>query len=1186
MDRLFHFSDFHITLNSGEPNYNTSFQVLLSTLKGFQNKNFTNYIAFTGDVVDGEYILKQPNPEETRIKCFQLAEKYFRELRDALNVPKENLVFCCGNHDIIRGTYAGAHAVCDPEINYNTDLFCDGYSAFSDFHRRATGRGYSHVAHAYPIGDFLFILANSTWIEKQEKNYVKDTSHKNQMQLQHKRCIDCRNLGQLINENAKDLAKRASQGRSILLVHDPVIEWCENSLIDYESEKKAKDRSSKEVYSLLSNYFGYCLCGDKHATANIAGFRLVKTKLNASQMSFGLISYSDDGLHQYSVYKCQNDMFKLVPTREDLNAISKISSEYIKQLAVGFLTGDISGSASTETIVHLIESNLCKEGRWEKISDFLKLFTSYEKTRLGQSAVRENINGNIFNRITEDFCNGKSSAEWMAVRSIPAQGKSVFLSLEYLYLLKQYQEGNIDFIPAYINLEKIAEKEPEAQKEEITSFFSSAEELGKQTQKKVRYILDGLNAYQTDEYSVSNHTIEDFINEHGINSYITAFDISPIHKAPETALSCSRSAKYLLYFSGISTVEKTTSFLQAIELFCELFNRGDSKQLITSINRLKFGQINLNLLFRFADLLSENSGDIVNLFDRYFAEILHITQDRRARLMRVAYDIHVKGKNFQQLDVKIERSDYEILRREKEVASFLIADFYYDSIINCISPKSRPILGDFFQQEQNIYLNALFEKRYDEDKFSKFIKKHFSNLSYKGKSQFIYLVRQKRELLDVIPYKENLKKQNNKEDQLRIKIANRTWMISKGCSCSGGMNSYISKLLHSSEERHLNRIVHMYYYGDVSFEETCLLFQYPTVFQGFDIYHSYHALVYRINSLLTRIKCNHMIANDEQIILLDMFTLCDMLLFHLYVDQAITRTKSNGEERTKVASYFYTSEYSRSSVAPRIILQNTLKVLSEVNFEMEIFEFLGNDGEEILEYFLFAESKLRSVYQKYDDNWEHRFCSGDFSVISYLETLETLATERRTGWNINDTHSELRTYLEIRHFLDGHPVHETVLEHIFETYVIGLLFLPEKDESIVGYNKQEILNTILIHDLGESNTGDCPPFAEDYSSNKDQEQAFMTELLMLGAVSDLADLSSYLKLWKEWKELENENARIARDLDKIQMAYKFKELITQGKLNGFTQQRKKEFESVGPKTSIGKKIYRELIEGFDKLYVE
>jgi len=49
MERVFHFSDFHISPEIGEPSKNSHFQLLLSSLSPYCNSQ--NYIVYTGDVI-------------------------------------------------------------------------------------------------------------------------------------------------------------------------------------------------------------------------------------------------------------------------------------------------------------------------------------------------------------------------------------------------------------------------------------------------------------------------------------------------------------------------------------------------------------------------------------------------------------------------------------------------------------------------------------------------------------------------------------------------------------------------------------------------------------------------------------------------------------------------------------------------------------------------------------------------------------------------------------------------------------------------------------------------------------------------------------------------------------------------------------------------------------------------------
>ena len=78
MDRVFHFSDFHITPSLGDPKTNEAFSLLLDSLQPYSEG--TNYIVYTGDVIDALYINRQPETKrvEAEKECYTLAIKNFK----------------------------------------------------------------------------------------------------------------------------------------------------------------------------------------------------------------------------------------------------------------------------------------------------------------------------------------------------------------------------------------------------------------------------------------------------------------------------------------------------------------------------------------------------------------------------------------------------------------------------------------------------------------------------------------------------------------------------------------------------------------------------------------------------------------------------------------------------------------------------------------------------------------------------------------------------------------------------------------------------------------------------------------------------------------------------------------------------------------------------------------------------
>ncbi len=171
---------------------------------------------------------------------------------------------------------------------------------------------------------------------------------------------------------------------------------------------------------------------------------------------------------------------------------------------------------------------------------------------------------------------------------------------------------------------------------------------------------------------------------------------------------------------------------------------------------------------------------------------------------------------------------------------------------------------------------------------------------------------------------------------------------------------------------------------------------------------------------------------------------------------------------------------------------------------------------------------------------------------------------RRTGWlNMNIDLVEV----------------ESVAEHMYNAHLIGLIYLPEHyiDKE---YNKDKILKMMLIHDIGESITGDIPqPEKELDQENFDFiENIEMQKLLLKGTYSRFSNLSEYISLWKDWEQNKNINSQIAKELDKIQMLYQLCLYVKAFKDNFSDESMESWLKSKNViKTPIGKEIYKKLI---------
>lgn len=138
----------------------------------------------------------------------------------------------------------------------------------------------------------------------------------------------------------------------------------------------------------------------------------------------------------------------------------------------------------------------------------------------------------------------------------------------------------------------------------------------------------------------------------------------------------------------------------------------------------------------------------------------------------------------------------------------------------------------------------------------------------------------------------------------------------------------------------------------------------------------------------------------------------------------------------------------------------------------------------------------------------------DFRVGVLAEVLYRLKAYPRTGWTD-------------RGIADA----ESVASHILGAYLLGLFFLPSSGPP--GYEKQEILNTVLIHDLAEAITGDIP-MPKKSRTHVDAERRWMSYLALSSTYDDVDEEISRIRgRFEAFFGKTDLNARIARELDKL-----------------------------------------------------
>ena len=146
-------------------------------------------------------------------------------------------------------------------------------------------------------------------------------------------------------------------------------------------------------------------------------------------------------------------------------------------------------------------------------------------------------------------------------------------------------------------------------------------------------------------------------------------------------------------------------------------------------------------------------------------------------------------------------------------------------------------------------------------------------------------------------------------------------------------------------------------------------------------------------------------------------------------------------------------------------------------------------------------------------------------LMEFWELASRLKREKRRGWMQKLQLSDV----------------ESVADHSF---AVGMLSLYEGERR--GYNMEKLLKMALIHDLEEAVTGDLTPRDRQRKGARGvvRMRASAEAQILAGMPSQAG--SEYRRLWTDLKLGRSCEARLVKDLDRLEMAFQAKEYEARG----------------------------------------
>lgn len=158
--------------------------------------------------------------------------------------------------------------------------------------------------------------------------------------------------------------------------------------------------------------------------------------------------------------------------------------------------------------------------------------------------------------------------------------------------------------------------------------------------------------------------------------------------------------------------------------------------------------------------------------------------------------------------------------------------------------------------------------------------------------------------------------------------------------------------------------------------------------------------------------------------------------------------------------------------------------------------------------------RLRPYLQMLEKNLQ----ADKFPVMNIGEHLYRLKSVIREGWRK-------------RHLKRDRL--ESVSEHTHLCCLLALLYLPEWDGDGPEYRKDDVIKTLLVHDIAEAEMGDTAYFNVT-EETRASERKVMQYLQMCGTYLRVADMSEAFALWNDCDNGLTETAKIAADIDKLE----------------------------------------------------
>lgn len=786
----------------------------------------------------------------------------------------------------------------------------------------------------------------------------------------------------------------------------------------------------------------------------------------------------------------------------------------------------------------------CRRGEFSEssIAKYSEMFTLCMEISKNNNKIQ--IDKNIFEFIRENILVPEEK-NLIKITGPDGTGKSTFLSILYIYLYEYCMQHGFSFYPFYINLhyydnyDKLIQG-PSFEEKQVRDIMTS----------DLQALSDIANIYPNLPCIIIIDGDEDYFRTTVKAPKIFKGFIETISRHKRIVCIGEKTKVYTYrerqhYPQGYSKMLYTFKFgpigkskPEYKEKFIDTFldiNLSDDKDSAASIKsyikKFNLEEVDLNTLNIFMGCYDQDMiGGVNSLSDLYKNYCIAYLdgQEELESGAQMSFEYFMTEKRFTQQEISANSRKWNLIHQHKTISAFLIAYYYVEKLKKSANLEDISELEYLFSSEINKFIKLLINSGSDVQKqIFENCKRVYDKGGILAKSQVLYIMGRIKsqnlsqsilEQLNVY-YKDlydtlvHKKEIETGQEERETHLLFRSVIISLIClGDTDKQEKYLKMLLNYPTANQINRAFHLEYYGDIPRKPDSRMYNYIDDGSG-EMSITYTLLLSRVEDYL-----NAETKKESPDFQINLFTLCSLIQRRLGTESL------SDERRDKIKD----------------IIRRVLK----------------EEGSNISVDFKAYLTMLKEDIEK-----------NTFARPCLYEKLYGIKDIIRKGWE-----------QEIKNDAVRQP-YENVVEHIYYTWMLGVLYLPEKlpkEDGYEDYDKNKILNMILIHDWAEIDVGDIIP-KEDTKDRRKSEDFRMRVLLMHDTYAGMGKMRQYKELWNMYEGSKGINARIAYELDKIQALYQFYTYVGMGA--EFTEEKtenwKKEKERIT--SSLGKRILKTVV---------